>query len=99
MKDDEKVELKVGDIKRAAGKCETAKEILKELFPDVFKVSPPEWEKMSLSEFCLDMGTETGATLYWKAGGLNPFAIILSNLASGTSGEFKVEDGQLWRRK
>ena len=47
MKDTDKVELTVGDIKRGAEKCGTAKEILKELFPEVFKVSPPTWEDIT----------------------------------------------------
>ena len=47
MKDTDKVELTVEAVKRAAEKCGTAKEILKELFPEVFWESPPEWENIT----------------------------------------------------
>lgn len=47
MKDTDKVELTVGNIKAAAGKCGTVKEVLKELFPEVFRESPPEWKDVT----------------------------------------------------
>ena len=99
MKDNDKVELTVKAVKRAAEKCGTAKEILKELFPEVFRGSPPEWEEMDLSEFHLDNDLGGGASLCETRVGDNPFSIILSQLDSGQSGKFKVEDGRLWRKK
>ena len=96
MKDNDKVELTVGNIKAAAEKCGTAKEVLKELFPEVFE---GRWEKMDLSDFILDKGMSTGASLCLPEEEINPFNITLSDLASGMSGKFKVEDGKLWRRK
>ena len=99
MKDTDKVELTVGDIKRGAEKCGTAKEILKELFPEVFRESPPEWEDV------------TGRASLW-CDGQNTYPIIridgikqkdgyLTGVDNYSAGRwrFKIDSGRLWRRK
>jgi len=102
MKDTDKVELTVEAVKRAAEKCGTAKEILKELFPEVFKVSPPEWEDVTNRasvqyhdgsgkfNLCFNDGTE------W------PFIVKIEgdpNSCSFSSGKYKITDKAIWRRK
>jgi len=37
MKDTDKIAITVGDLKRGAEKCETARTVLKEMFPKVFE--------------------------------------------------------------
>jgi len=45
MKDTDKIEITVGDLKRGAEKCETARAVLKEMFPGAFKEE--EWEDIT----------------------------------------------------
>lgn len=44
MRDTQRLEITVGDVKRMAERCPTAREVLKEGFPNVFE---PEWEDIT----------------------------------------------------
>ena len=44
MKDTDKIDITVGDLKRGAEKCETARAVLKEMFPKAFE---EEWEDIT----------------------------------------------------
>jgi len=44
MKDTDKIEITVGDLKRGAEKCETARAVLKEMFPKAFE---EEWRDIT----------------------------------------------------
>jgi hypothetical protein len=46
MNDNDRIEITVGDVKRMAEKCPTAREVLKQGFPSVFET---EWEDITES--------------------------------------------------
>ena len=104
MKDDEKVELRVGDIRRAAEKCGTAKEVLKEMFPEVFKESPPnvEWEDITMNiEFISYNETEV-VTMFRRFMSECPFKLVFNDdspLLGMYREKYKLENGKIWRRK
>jgi len=98
MKDTDKVELTVGDIKRGAEKCGTAKEILKELFPEVFRESPPEWEDVTTN--CRFKPDITGSP--WIVHGALKIAwarIEDYHIRDNNFQFYKFERGRIWRRK
>jgi len=103
MKDNDKVELTVEAVKRAAEKCGTAKEILKELFPEVFKVSPPEWEDVT-GRVVLESYDITEVATRVEASGKYecPFKLVFND-RSDRVGEYrenyKLGSGRIWRRK
>lgn len=99
--DGDKVELTVEAVRRAAGKCETAKEVLKELFPEVFRASPPGWE---------DVTNDAKVVFHRSSGDFNlcfygldwPFIARLAgdpNSCSFSLGMYKISDGRIWRKK
>jgi len=103
MKDDEKVELRVGDIKRAAEKCGTAKEVLKEMFPKVFIESPPEWEDVTSEAKFYNYGAAEVVTLFAQGGRLTcPFRLVFNDHSTRLDEyktNYKLEDGHIWRKK
>ena len=96
MKDTDKDELTAEAAKRAAEKCGTAKEILKELFPEVFKVS--EWEDVT-SLAVLDDSTGYLA-IGFKDSDDVPYTLTPNNdSVSMALGKYKIEGTHIWRRK
>lgn len=97
MKDNEKVELTAGDLRRAAEKCGTAKEVLKTLFPEVFK---DEWEDISDKCELNFKFHKPGEFSIWGLGN-NLFAISDGAIrdCNGIGFEVKIDDGRIWRRK
>jgi hypothetical protein len=91
MKDTDKVELTVGNIKAAAGKCGTAKEVLKELFPEVFR---EEWEDITKEVIVYSW---QGGVGLWH-GQYCPFSVAI-NEHSEVFGKYKIEKEKLWRKK
>ena len=111
MKDTDRVELTVGDIKRGAEKCGTAKEILKELFPEVFKVSPPEWEDIT-GECKISSYRENYLLTPFVPGSTPCYAPFCVKITKNSSWnplengslvvdgyEVKLEENKVWRRK
>jgi hypothetical protein len=110
MKDDEKVELRVGDIKRAAEKCGTAKEVLKEMFPQVFGDEWGDWEKITGE--CRFARWDDGPRGYLLAvstpEGYLPF-VLDARPSPGVSGttecvplcvvQYRFRNGDIFRRK
>ena len=99
-------ELKVTEerVKAAAEKCGTAKEILKELFPEVFRESPPEWEdvtKLCLVVTCFPKRGEISLSVPMQSGGTRHIDIFPDKTWSyfSGSGDIKIEDGYIWRKK
>ena len=87
-----KVELTVEAVKRAAGKCGTAKEVLKELFPGVFGES--EWVDVTKEVIIYSWQGGVGV---WH-GNYCPF-IVTVNEHSEVFGTYKIEKEKLWRKK
>ena len=98
MKDTDRVELTVGDIKRGAEKCGTAKEILKELFPEVFRESPPVWEDVTLK---MKLYPDNGLFFIQDEWGNLPFktAEVLPWDKSTVKDQYELRDGIIWRKK
>jgi len=102
MKDTDKVELTAGAIKSAAESCGTAKEVLKKLFPEVFKESP-EWEEMPTSDFKFEyLNQDWGPNEFVRINHTNGSGVIIL-YPNGTwinnGRTIKVEHGRIWRRK
>ena len=99
MKDTDKVELTVEAIKRAAGKCGTAKEVLKELFPEVFRESPPEWEDVTGE--CRLTYLPSQEVAITDRNNWNLYAIKEDGIREccGLPFGVKIKDGRIWRRK
>ena len=83
----------------AAWDCPTAKEVLKKLFPEVFKESPPEWEDVTaLCSFAAD--TQDGPFIVCrgrKIGFLEQGHTL--NYSEGAEHKHDVRDGRIWRRR
>ena len=102
MKDTDKVELTVGNIKAAAEKCGTAKEVLKTLCPEVFN---EKWR--DITEECIIKPDITGAPMFFHQD--KPFAFAppsdwMFSFGFGDkqyedTGNFKIESGKIWRRE
>ena len=102
MKDTDKVELTVGNIKAAAEKCGTAKEVLKELFPDVFKPSPPEWEDVTDEARVMFHAGSGKFNLMFRNGLDWPFIVVITgdpDSGSYGQGHYKIDDNKIWRKK
>ena len=102
MKDTDKVELTVGNIKAAAEKCGTAKEVLKELFPEVFKESPG-WEDVTDGvKFVYYANAKCVTQLETRGGYDCPFKLVFND-DSGRVDEYRenyrLGDGRIWRKK
>jgi hypothetical protein len=101
MKDTDKVELTVEAVKRAAGKCGTAKEVLKELFPEVFRES--EWEDVTDGALVKTVYPKSGEVSIQVMGSSYKAHIDLfpDKTWSVYEGEglIKIECGRIWRRK
>lgn len=84
----------------AAGKCGTAKEVLKELFPEVFAVKE-EWEDVT-NQYRADYGImDKTEGLYLTDGSHWPILVldVAYSKNSALSGMVKVEKGRIWRKK
>ena len=79
----------------AAEKCGIAEEILKELFPEVFNVSPPEWE--DITKKCRI--SNVGNSLYVHDGFYYCFLIPNGAEVVPGAGDVKVEHGLIWRKR
>jgi len=108
MKDTDKVELTVGNIKAAAEKCGTAKEVLKTLCPEVFKESPPEWEDVTRLAYVSPWGEQTlllcvnddnsiGKDSNW--GHRETIDLIPGETLGKKSGRLEIRGGRIWRKK
>jgi hypothetical protein len=97
MKDTDKVELTVEAVKRAAEKCGTAKEILKELFPEVFRESPPKEEWEDITGGCRFVPDNAGGP-FIMCGDLKVSWVPAYEYRVYSS-SYKVDDGKIWRKK
>jgi hypothetical protein len=90
---DEELKITKERVLSAAGKCGTAKEVLKELFPEAFG---DEWEDVTNRMFI-----DQGAWLSLRGSGCigeSPFSIIV-NYDSNYANRYKIERGKIWRKK
>jgi len=100
MKDKDTLTLTVADVKRAAEKCGTAKEVLKEMFPKAFDVPADEWEDVTTLVAVLP--AESGGP-WFKVNGQVVFqmdaaledGIIFIPLPE----KYKIEKGKVWRKR
>lgn len=110
MKDTDKVELTVNNVKAAAESCGAAKEVLKKLFPKVFEESP-EWEDITEACSIVPFGPNSygGRTYIRTPCGNYPFRIVFSKspeivfdddgIANYTNNKYKTDGNRIWRRK
>jgi hypothetical protein len=96
MKDTDKVELTVEAVRRAAGKCGTAKEVLKELFPEAFEEG---WEDVTDRVGLWGRGDMVYPAL--SIDGVNKTDAYITGINNYVGAElvFKLEAGRIWRRK
>ena len=79
----------------AAGKCGTAKEVLKELFPEAFGA---EWENVSGK--CIVSPSNGGVySLTIKCGNDNVLCIRTGGTWDIIDQKYKFEDCDIWRKK
>lgn len=102
MKDTDKVELTVGSVKKAAESCGTAKEVLKTLFPEVFKETP-EWEVVPLDdikpEYVSREWEESNFIRINHTQGDGVIILYPNSTWVNNGCKIKIENGKLWRRK
>ena len=77
-------------VLRAAGKCGTAKEVLKEMFPEAFK---EEWEDVTDK-----MYIDQGLYVSFVGGSETPFTLVKRG-ESFYRDNYKIENERIWRKK
>jgi len=100
MDKDEKLTITAGDVLRAAEKCGTAKEVLKEMFPKVFE---DEWEIVPVKELDLEyLGEDSLSSDFIRINHSNGEGVILlynDGQWINNGGKVKIDHGKLWRKK